>query len=99
MMLTMRQMGGPPPYVGGYGRPGARCRVVLRISAAFTLIELILVMMILAIAVSFTAPALANFFHGRSLDYEARRLLSLTRQGQSRAVSEGVPVELWFDSS
>jgi prepilin-type N-terminal cleavage/methylation domain-containing protein len=71
----------------------------LRISSAFTLIELILVMTILAIAVSFTAPALANFFRGRTLDYEARRLLSLTRQGQSRAVSEGLPMELWFDTS
>jgi prepilin-type N-terminal cleavage/methylation domain-containing protein len=70
-----------------------------RVSSAFTLIELILVMTILAIAVSFTAPALANFFRGRSLDYEARRLLALTRQGQSRAVSEGLPMELWFDTS
>jgi Tfp pilus assembly protein FimT len=56
-------------------------------------------MAILAIAVSFTAPALANFFRGRTLDYEARRLLALTRQGQSRAVSEGLPMELWFDAS
>jgi prepilin-type N-terminal cleavage/methylation domain-containing protein len=72
---------------------------LFRISPAFTLIELILVMTILAIAVSFTAPALANFFRGRSLDYEARRLLALTRQGQSRAVSEGLPMELWFDTS
>jgi type II secretory pathway pseudopilin PulG len=63
------------------------------------LIELILVMTILAIAVSFTAPALAHFFRGRSLDSEAGRLLALTRQGQSRAVSEGVPVDLWFDVS
>lgn len=66
---------------------------------AFTLIELILVMTILAIAVSITAPALANFFRGRTLDSEARRLLGLTRQGQSRAVSEGVPMELWIDSA
>ena len=66
--------------------------------AGFTLIELILVMTILTIAVSVTAPALANFFRGRTLDSEARRLLSLTRQGQSRAVSEGIPVELWIDS-
>ena len=29
---------------------------------------------------------------------EARRLLALTRQGQSRAVSEGIPMELWVDS-
>jgi type II secretion system protein H len=64
----------------------------------FTLIELILVMTILTIAVSITAPALANFFRGRTQDSEARRLLALIRQGQSRAVSEGVPTELWIDS-
>jgi prepilin-type N-terminal cleavage/methylation domain len=66
---------------------------------AFTLIELILVMTILTIAISLTAPALANFFRGRSLDSEARRLLALTRLGQSRAVSEGLPVQLWIDSA
>ncbi len=68
-------------------------------TGAFTLIELILVMTILAIAVSITAPALANFFRGRTLDSEGRRLLGLTHQGQSRAVSEGVPMELWIDSA
>ncbi len=62
------------------------------------MIELILVMTILTIAVSVTAPRLANFFRGRALDSEARRLLALTRQGQSRAVSEGIPVELWVDA-
>jgi prepilin-type N-terminal cleavage/methylation domain-containing protein len=66
---------------------------------AFTLIELILVMTILTIAVSLTAPSLANFFRGRTLDSEARRLLSLSRHGQSRAVSEGVPMDLWIDAS
>ncbi len=65
---------------------------------AFTLIELILVMTVLTIAASITAPALAQFFRGRSLDSEARRLLALTRQGQSRAVSEGLPMELWLDA-
>jgi type II secretion system protein H len=65
----------------------------------FTLIELILVMTILTITVSITAPALANFFRGRTLDSEARRLLALTRQGQSRAVSEGIPMELWLDAA
>ena len=70
----------------------------LQVPAAFTLIELILVMTILTIAVSVTAPALANFFRGRSLDSEARRLLALTHLGQSRAVSEGLPMELWLDS-
>jgi type II secretion system protein H len=65
---------------------------------AFTLMELILVMTVLTIAASITAPALAHFFRGRSLDSEARRLLSMIRQGQSRAVSEGLPMELWIDT-
>ena len=67
-------------------------------AAAFTLIELILVMAILTVAVSVTAPALSNFFRGRSLDSEARRLMALTHAGKSRAVSEGLPMDLWFDT-
>src|SRR5579859_4360712 len=65
----------------------------------FTLIELILVMAILVMAVSVTAPALSNFFRGRALDGEARRLLALTHGAQSRAVSEGVPMDLWLDAN
>lgn len=65
----------------------------------FTLIELILVMAILTVAVSVTAPALSNFFRGRALDSEARRLLAMTRSGQNRAVSEGIPMDLWLDTS
>jgi type II secretion system protein H len=64
----------------------------------FTLIELILVMALLTILISLTAPRLSRFFHGRTLDSEARRLLALTRSGQSRAVSEGVPMDLWLDA-
>ena len=62
-----------------------------------TLIELILVMAVLTVVLSVGAPALARFFRGRTLDSEARRFLSLTRYGQSRAVSEGVPMVLWID--
>ena len=42
-------------------------------------------------------PSLKGFFQGRNIDSEARRFLSLTRYGQSRAVAEGVPVILWID--
>ena len=65
---------------------------------AFTLIELILVMAILTMAVSVTAPTLAHFFRGRALDSEARRLLALTRSGQNRAISEGIPMDLWVNA-
>ena len=64
---------------------------------AFTLIELILVMAMLLIVIGVSAPTLSKFFHGRTLDSEARRFVSLTRYGQSRAVSEGVPMVLWID--
>ncbi len=63
----------------------------------FTLIELVLVMTLLIVVISFSAPSLGKFFRGRALDGEARRLLSLSREGQSRAASEGVPVVLWID--
>ncbi|MEY4387257.1 MAG: hypothetical protein RLY20_2540 [Verrucomicrobiota bacterium] len=63
---------------------------------AFTLMELLLVLALLAMAVAVAAPSLSRFFRARALDSEARRLLSLTRYAQSRAVSEGVPMVMWF---
>ena len=63
----------------------------------FTLVELICVMALLTIVMSLAAPALAHFFRGRTLDSEAQRILGLMRYGQSRAVSEGVPMVLWLD--
>lgn len=96
----------PPGSLPGSTAGGTRAIVATRRlvpvrrqdSAAFTLLELILAMTILVIMLALSAPTLANFFHGRALDSEARRLLSLTRSGQSRAVSEGVPMELWVDA-
>lgn len=68
-----------------------------RIVAGFTLIELILVMALFVIITSLVAPELGSFFRGRNLDNEAQRFLSLTRLGRSRAISEGVPIELWIN--
>ena len=64
---------------------------------AFTLIELILVLALLVVITSLVAPAMSNFVRGRALDSEARRLLALMHAGQSRAVSEGMPMVLWLD--
>jgi prepilin-type N-terminal cleavage/methylation domain-containing protein len=75
------------------GRQNARNRVC----AAFTLVELILVMTIMVVLLSIVFPSLEGFFRGRNLDNEARQFLSLTRYGQSRAISEGIPVELWIN--
>jgi prepilin-type N-terminal cleavage/methylation domain-containing protein len=66
-------------------------------SRGFTLIEMILVMALLVIGVSFLTPHLSGFFRGRTLQSEARQMLSMVHSGQSRAISGGVPVILWFD--
>ena len=54
-------------------------------------------MSLLVIAVGVTFPTLQDFFRGRGLDSESRRFLSMIRYGQSRAVSEGIPMVLWLD--
>jgi len=61
------------------------------------LIELILVMSLLVVVVSMIVPKLSTFIRGRALDTEAWRLQALAHAGQSRAVSEGMPMVLWLD--
>jgi hypothetical protein len=56
-------------------------------------------MTVMVVAISVSAPVLGNFFRGRTLDAEARRMLALTRAGQNRAVSEGLPMRLWVDTA
>lgn len=72
---------------------------VLRLSSGFTLIELILVMALLIVAVSLVTPELRGFFRGRTVKSEAGQIISLMHEGQSKAVSGGVPMVLWFDAS
>src|SRR5580765_8012860 len=75
-----------PNAFGAASSPGVTSSAV----AAFTLIEMIVVMALLGITISVALPSLKGFFRGRTLDSEARRMLALTRQGQTRAVSTGV---------
>jgi prepilin-type N-terminal cleavage/methylation domain-containing protein len=67
-------------------------------SRGFTLIELILVMALLVIGVSFITPQLGGFFRGRTMQSEARQIIALSHNAQSRAVSGGVPIILWVDA-
>jgi prepilin-type N-terminal cleavage/methylation domain-containing protein len=79
-------------------RAGTRARNIKpRQRSAFTLIELIVVMALLAIVIAIGAPRLAKFFHGQTVASEGQRLLALTRYGQSRATSEGLPMILWMN--
>ncbi|MEO6246011.1 MAG: hypothetical protein ABIQ12_11320 [Opitutaceae bacterium] len=51
---------------------------------------------LLAIAAVFVVSSMGSFFRGRALNFEARRMLSLTHYAQSRAVSEGIPFIVWI---
>jgi len=64
---------------------------------AFTLVELLAVLVLIAMMCALAAPALSHFMRGRTQDSEVQRFLALTHYGQSRAVSEGVPMLLWID--
>ena len=66
-------------------------------ASAFTLVELLLVLALLVVITSLVAPAMSNFIRARAVDSEARRLFALMHAGQSRAVSEGLPMMLWLD--
>lgn len=65
----------------------------------FTLVELVVVMTLLVTVIALASPSLAGFFRGRAVEAEARRFMSLTRFGQSRAASEGIPMILWMDTT
>ena len=65
---------------------------------AFTLVELIIVMTLLAIVAALSLPSLSRSMRQRNLDEEATRLLALTEYGRDEAVSQGVPMIVWIDA-
>lgn len=65
--------------------------------SAFTLIELIIVLMLLAVILSIAAPSLGAFFRNRSLSDEASRFLAVTEFARQQAMSRGEPMVVWVD--
>ena len=65
--------------------------------AAFTLVELILVMVLLTTLLVLAAPSLSRSFRQHNLEQEAARLLAMTEYGRDEAVSQGVPTTVWID--
>ena len=64
---------------------------------AFTLVELILVMVVVSVVVSLAAPRLRGFFVSRQTADAAAMVLSLTKWARSEAVSQGRCVRLNID--
>jgi len=72
------------------GRPAQR-------GDAFTLVELILVMALLATLLAFSAPSLSRSMRDRHLKEHALRFLALIEYGREEAISQGVPMVVWID--
>jgi type II secretion system protein H len=68
-----------------------------RRAGAFTLVELILVMTLLAIVMAIAAPSLSGSMRQRHLADEATRFVALTEYARDEAISQGVPMVVWFD--
>ena len=79
--------------------PTGRQRIGDGWQGAFTLLELIVVLMLLTVVFTVSAPSLGQFFKSRSLVEEARRMLALTEHARREAISTGAPMQLLFDMS
>ena len=66
--------------------------------AAFTLVELVLVMALLATLAAIAVPSLSRSLRGHNLDQEAERLLALTVYARDEAASQGIPMIVWIDA-
>ena len=66
-------------------------------SAAFTLVELIIVMALLAIMAMIVMPRLGASMKERYLGDEARHFLAATEYARNEAESQGVPMVIWAD--
>jgi prepilin-type N-terminal cleavage/methylation domain-containing protein len=71
--------------------------ILQRSTPAFSLVELIIVMALLAAVLAWSAPILANSFRQRGLDEEATRFLALSEYARTEAISQGVPMVVWFN--
>jgi type II secretion system protein H len=67
--------------------------------SGFTLIELVLVMVIVAILAGMLAPSIAAFGTGRSTDNLGRRIVGLAQYARTAAISEGRTYRLNFDNN
>lgn len=67
------------------------------LAPAFTLVELIVVMALLAIVMAVAAPSLSRSLRQRHVDEQATRFLALTEYARDEAISQGVPTVIWFD--
>ena len=64
---------------------------------AYTILELVLVLAIMAVVLMAVAPSLSGFAAGRRTEETAARFLALTNWARSQAISDGIPYEMVID--
>lgn len=72
-------------------------RRLRHVRPGFTLIELILVLVLIAVITAVATPALRGFARRAALDDTAAAMLTLTQQAYSRAAHEAIPHRVVFD--
>jgi prepilin-type N-terminal cleavage/methylation domain-containing protein len=72
-------------------RRSARCR------RAFTLLELVLVMLVLTVVLAMVAPSLSGFGAGREADYAGAQVVTLCQWAHEQSITEGKAYRLNFD--
>jgi prepilin-type N-terminal cleavage/methylation domain-containing protein len=70
-----------------------------RNSPAFTLLELLMVLVILGTIVAVSAPRVTRSFHSLAARDAASTLASNMRYAQARAIADGTPVRMVFDQA
>ncbi|HEV8292842.1 MAG TPA: GspH/FimT family pseudopilin [Tepidisphaeraceae bacterium] len=66
---------------------------------AFTLMELVLVLLILTIAMAIAAPSLRNFWKGNRVKDAGEQLAYITRLARTQAISDGAVYRLGIDAN
>jgi len=64
---------------------------------AFTLLELIVVMMLIAAILAIATPSLISFSKGRRLGYASDQLLALARYARTQSITRGIDFRLNID--
>jgi general secretion pathway protein H len=70
-----------------------------RRSSGYTLLELVLVLVVLAIVSAMAAPSLRGFGAGRKADEAASQFVSLTRWARTQAIADGCPYRIVIDAA
>ena len=82
------------------GVPGeCNQRAALLACKGFTLLELVVVMVVLAVVMAVAAPAMRNFWRGAEVRDEAEQFVAVARWAHERAASDGTVYRLNIDTS